>query len=315
MKKLIPLLLIFAILAGIAMANLGERRIYPLPSGIRYRFTGSRDPNNFWDDMNDVYTIHGLLEVDDINTPKFKGKDVNIPGDLTLSGLTKDRLLYLDNDSNVASVADLTAWIAGTLKQITVTGLDGKVTLSLPQDYDTGATPILGGLTLINAITEFSTDGTMGDNSDSAVPTEAAVVTYVGAAGGGYQPLDDVLTDLSALTAVADNEFIVGTGAGTYAHESGDTARTSLGLGTGDSPTFVKTTLTGNEINIATAQTPASSTATGTTGDIAWDADYIYVAVAGNTWKRAALTTWAGTEDVIYAGEDVIYAGEQVAYL
>lgn len=37
------------------------------------------------------------------------------------------------------------------------------------------------GLTLTNAITEFSTDGTMVDNSNSAVPTEAAVVTYVAA--------------------------------------------------------------------------------------------------------------------------------------
>ena len=61
-----------------------------------------------------------------------------------------------------------------------------------------------------------------------------------------YQPLDDVLTDLAALTAVADNEFIVGTGAGTYAHESGVTVRTSIGLGTGDSPQFTGLTLTGN---------------------------------------------------------------------
>ncbi len=60
-----------------------------------------------------------------------------------------------------------------------------------------------------------------------------------------YQPLDDVLTDLAALTAVADNEFIVGTGTGTYAHESGATARTSIGLGTGASPQFTGLTLSG----------------------------------------------------------------------
>jgi len=53
-----------------------------------------------------------------------------------------------------------------------------------------------------------------------------------------YQPLDAVLTDLAALDVVADNEFIVGTEAGVYAHESGATARTSIGLGIGDSPTF-----------------------------------------------------------------------------
>lgn len=45
------------------------------------------------------------------------------------------------------------------------------------------------------------------------------------------------------------------------------------------------------DINLATA-TPASASATGTEGDIAWDSDYIYVAVGTNTWKRAALSTW-----------------------
>ncbi len=38
--------------------------------------------------------------------------------------------------------------------------------------------------------------------------------------------------------------------------------------------------------------TPASASAAGTAGQIAWDADYIYVCTATNTWKRAALTTW-----------------------
>lgn len=36
-------------------------------------------------------------------------------------------------------------------------------------------------------------------------------------------------------------------------------------------------------------QTPASSSATCTTGAVVWDADYIYVCTATNTWKRAAL--------------------------
>jgi hypothetical protein len=42
----------------------------------------------------------------------------------------------------------------------------------------------------------------------------------------------------------------------------------------------------------STSSTPASATATGTTGDIKWDADFIYVCTATNTWKRAALSTW-----------------------
>lgn len=45
-------------------------------------------------------------------------------------------------------------------------------------------------------------------------------------------------------------------------------------------------------IRLRTAKTPASASATGLTGSIAWDSNYIYIATATNTWKRAALTTW-----------------------
>jgi len=41
-----------------------------------------------------------------------------------------------------------------------------------------------------------------------------------------------------------------------------------------------------------TAKTPASAGATGNTGDICWDAEYVYVCVDTDTWKRTAITTW-----------------------
>jgi len=59
--------------------------------------------------------------------------------------------------------------------------------------------------------------------------------------------VDGVLEDLDTLGAAStDGEFIVATGAGAFAYESGNTARTSLELGTGDSPTFTSLTLTGD---------------------------------------------------------------------
>jgi len=45
-------------------------------------------------------------------------------------------------------------------------------------------------------------------------------------------------------------------------------------------------------IRIRTSQTPASASATGVAGQICWDANYIYVCTATNTWKRATLATW-----------------------
>ena len=47
-----------------------------------------------------------------------------------------------------------------------------------------------------------------------------------------------------------------------------------------------------NAFRITNSQTPASASATGTAGTIAWDASYIYVCTATNTWKRVAIATW-----------------------
>lgn len=48
----------------------------------------------------------------------------------------------------------------------------------------------------------------------------------------------------------------------------------------------------GNSLRVRTASTPASATAAGNAGTVTWGADYLYVCVATNTWKRAALSTW-----------------------
>jgi hypothetical protein len=53
-----------------------------------------------------------------------------------------------------------------------------------------------------------------------------------------------------------------------------------------------KVSMATNRFQITTAKTPASATDTGVAGDICWDADYIYVCTATNTWKRSAISTW-----------------------
>lgn len=37
---------------------------------------------------------------------------------------------------------------------------------------------------------------------------------------------------------------------------------------------------------------PANSTASGVAGTVRYDSSYIYICVASNTWKRAAISTW-----------------------
>ncbi len=43
---------------------------------------------------------------------------------------------------------------------------------------------------------------------------------------------------------------------------------------------------------ITPTSTPASASAAGVAGTIAWDASFIYVCVSTNSWKRVAIATW-----------------------
>lgn len=47
-----------------------------------------------------------------------------------------------------------------------------------------------------------------------------------------------------------------------------------------------------NSIRILSSRTPVNANDNGAFGTVCWDADYIYVCVATNTWKRTPLTTW-----------------------
>jgi hypothetical protein len=123
---------------------------------------------------------------------------------------------------------------------------------------------------------------------------------------GGYQ--DSVAGDYSfafgdsvILTNTADNSFAFGrkfttsSSSAVIFHDS--VTPIKVGIGT-PSPTG-QLDVNGNDIRIRTSQTPASSSADGYTGEIAWDAMYIYICISGDgpgggtdTWKRAALNTW-----------------------
>jgi hypothetical protein len=55
--------------------------------------------------------------------------------------------------------------------------------------------------------------------------------------------------------------------------------------------TSTAATFAGTVIHTLSA-TPASASATGTVGTMSWDASYIYICTATNTWKRVAIATW-----------------------
>jgi hypothetical protein len=64
----------------------------------------------------------------------------------------------------------------------------------------------------------------------------------------------------------------------------------NVGIGTSNPSSLLD--INGDGIRIRTAKTPATAGATGNQGEIAWDADYIYICVATDTWKRVAIASW-----------------------
>ena len=87
------------------------------------------------------------------STPRFAKLTLN---DLTLNDLTASKLLSSDSSKVLTSVADLTAWIAGTINQVIVTDdEDGTVTLSAPQDIHVDATPEFAGFVIKAAADEI----------------------------------------------------------------------------------------------------------------------------------------------------------------
>jgi hypothetical protein len=64
----------------------------------------------------------------------------------------------------------------------------------------------------------------------------------------------------------------------------------NVGIGTTSPTTLLD--VNADTVRVRTARTPASAAATGATGEICWDASYIYVCTATNTWKRSAISTW-----------------------
>lgn len=138
--------------------------------------------------------------------------------------------------------------------------------------------------------------GTGGNDPDSARTALGLAI------GSDVQAYADGLQSISGLTTAAD-KMIYTTAANTYAvatltafarsildDANASTARATLGLGSSNAPSFAGLTLTGPFI--ANSSAPANASATGAAGTVTYDSDYIYVCVATNTWKRAALSTW-----------------------
>ncbi|GIQ70640.1 hypothetical protein DUZ99_17850 [Xylanibacillus composti] len=68
--------------------------------------------------------------------------------------------------------------------------------------------------------------------------------------------------------------------------------RSSGNIGIGNADPQARLDISDDSIRIRESKTPESSSSSGQVGEIAWDNGYVYICVAPNTWKRAALSSW-----------------------
>ncbi len=128
--------------------------------------------------------------------------------------------------------------------------------------------------------------------------------------------VDGVLEDLDTLGAASANgEFIVATGAGAFAYESGNTARTSLGLGTTDAPTFatVNTGQGANELyamnqNVRTSDSPTFASLT-LSGDLVVEGDTTTLSTTNLTVEDRFVFIATGSAGANVDGGIVVQSG------
>jgi hypothetical protein len=66
----------------------------------------------------------------------------------------------------------------------------------------------------------------------------------------------------------------------------------NVGIGSGVTSPTAALDINADTMRLRTARTPESASAAGNAGDICWDANFVYVCTATNTWRRIAHDTW-----------------------
>lgn len=165
---------------------------------------------------------------------EYGGLEANVSAYTGLLAISDGNTSEIDALSELeAQIADVTAFVVeGTacsdIEGVGLSITDGTLNWAAVADSVTLTTHTAGNY--VASITNGA--GISGGDGGS----EEATLTL---------SVDGILEDLDTLGApTADGEFIVATGAGVFAYETANTARTSLELGTGDTPVFDGLTIT-----------------------------------------------------------------------
>ena len=199
----------------------------------------------------------------------------------------KDAVIKFNGGGSGATVTQVFVNLLATTVTANLTGnVTGNVT--------GGVTGNVGGNLTGNVtgnVTGDVTGDVTGNVTGNIASTGSSSFSTIDVNGGAID--GTTIGATSASTGVFTS--ITGSGTATLATvdiNAGNIDGTNIGAGTPGAGTFSALSTTGDNIRVDTSQTPASSSASGAKGEIAYDTDYIYVCVATNTWKRVALSTF-----------------------
>jgi hypothetical protein len=251
-----------------------------------------------------------LLQTDAAGTGVEWASNIDIPGTLDVTGAaTFDAAVGVGTSSPTENLT-----IYGNSSRFSVTGLTGSSAILLGNQNSGGANnpsviEAVNGALYFGGGNSWSGGGTfdytMTLTNDNKVgigttsPTDAQL--YVNSSAIYGVRINHATLPLQSFLVNGTQAFSIGAnsgGGGSFYYGTGniEAARIDssgrLLVGTGSDSGGALFQVNGNRIRVATAKTPASTADTGTAGEICWDADYIYVCTATNTWKRTAISTW-----------------------
>jgi photosystem II stability/assembly factor-like uncharacterized protein len=214
------------------------------------------------------------------DSPTFTG--------LTLSGLTASRLVA--SGSALGSVADLTAWVAGTPNRVTVADdTDGTITISGPQDIHTAASPTFAGLTLSSIAAE-------GSDVDKFLVDSSGVIKFRTGA--------ELLSDIGGISSDEKVGIDSGATAGFLGAASSDgVLRTGSSLSYSDGGDFVTIDA------IQDIQTSASPTLVGLTLSSLTQGSIIFAGSGGVFSQDNSNFFWDDVNKRLKVKGDIVYHG------
>jgi hypothetical protein len=244
---------------------------------------GSTAGGNLLISAGDTGTVTNTMLAGSIANAKLSNSAITING--TSVSLGGTRTLVTDDIGEDGSPVNL--WYTDARARASVSVTDSGGDGSLTYNNSTGVFTYTGP-----SATEVRAHFTAGTGITITSGTIATTITqYTDALARSAVSV----TDSGGDGSLAYNSS---TGVFTYTGPSATEVRAHFTAGTGITITSgtIATTITQYTDALAKSavvkSAPASATAAGAAGDIAYDADFIYVCIATDTWKRAPIATW-----------------------